>query len=1217
MKDFDLIHDPLQGNNLIEAGAGTGKTYTIAGLFVRLMVEQDLFIDQILVVTYTVAATEELKDRIRRKLREALHVFSTGQAEDSFLQGLLQKYPDGSKRTIVCDRLAMAIRNFDEAAIYTIHGFCQRILRECAFESRFLFDTELVTNQQKLKEEVIQDFWRRHFYEGIPDFIGYALKRGYSPASFLKLFGREISNPDINVLPEDTPPTLASIEILVDAFHGEFAKLKMAWAGVKEEVRKCLKDPGLKANIYGVRVDSLIDCMDRFVTSRHPFLALSDDFEKFTASKIAASTKKGRTPPEHPVFQICESLKNGEEKAIKQMDRHLLFLKAKLIGVINVELPAVKQKKNIMFYDDLLIKLRTALEGEGGASLAEVVRGKYRAALIDEFQDTDPIQYAIFHTIFGKDKERILFLIGDPKQAIYSFRGADLFAYIRAAADVDNKYTLRHNWRSVPDLVGAINTLFSASLRPFVQKEILFYPTHAAMEHAKLPGLTIEGKVEAPFQWWFVPAGSYSSQEKPLAKDPAKQVIARAVAGEIARLVSLGKDKRALIDGEPLAERDIAVLVRTNLEARQMKKALVERKIPCVLYSTENVFDSGEAAEMERLLMGIAYLADERRFKAALVTSLIGVSGNDIDLLKDDENQWALWLQRFKIYHDLWSTRGFIVMFRILMDSEKVRSRLLAFSDGERRLTNVLHLSEILHQETLEQNLGMSDLLKWLGELRNPETPREKEEHQLRLESDENAVRIATIHKSKGLEYPIVFCPFSWEGAKVGKDSPFTFHDPQNDYRFTYELGSADWQAHKKWAEEELLAENMRLLYVALTRAKYCCYFVWGRFNGSETSAAAYLFHGDGRIEHGLDEMAGRVKNLSDEAMFNELTTVACEGKGNINLCEIPASMESIPILRQAPGNVLHCRDFQGIIDRSWRVTSFSSFVSKRPQKVDFPDWDATEDGENILYQRSSERWSSDLKPSIFNLPGGVHTGSLLHDILQHFDFIQKDQSIAEALVAEKLEEYGFDSKWAEIIVEMLGNVIRTPIEPRDNTLTLSAISTQDRINELEFYFPLEGLSWDLLWRLLDARGIDRLSKTTPDIAHGLSFDPVRGFMKGFIDMVFHYKGRYFLVDWKSNDLGDQKDNYSQEALLSTMKDSFYLLQSFLYTVALHRYLSYRVDGYRYEIHFGGVYYLFLRGINPAWGTDYGIYRDKPQEGVIDAFCRQFIKKYNFPSRPP
>jgi exodeoxyribonuclease V beta subunit len=1209
MNDFDLIASPLEGNNLIEASAGTGKTYTIAGLFVRLVVEKALFVDEILVVTYTVAATEELKDRIRRKLRETLRAFSTGQAEDSFLQGLLEKYPDGMHRIVVSDRLAMAIRNFDEAAIYTIHGFCQRMLHECAFESRFLFDTQLVTDQQRLKEEVIQDFWRRHFYDGIPELVGYALTQGYSPESFLKLFGREISNPDIKVIPEDYPPSLESIKGLVDAFHAEFEELKNAWVKAKEEVRECLKYPGLKANIYGARVDYLIAFMDRVVTSSYPFLALSSDFEKFTAIKIATSTKKSSTPPEHPVFQICERLKSREYEAKAQMDRYLLFLKAKLIKVINAELPALKQKKNVLFYDDLLIKFRTALEENGGVSLAEVIRGKYRAALIDEFQDTDPIQYAIFHMIFGADKksESILFLIGDPKQAIYSFRGADLFAYIKAASNVDHKYTLRQNWRSVPDLVWAINTLFSSADRPFVHKEILFYPVQGN-DRPELPGLTIDEKVEAAFQWWFVPAGPCSNQDAPLAKDQAKQLIAGTVAAEIARLIFLGRNKRAWIGHKPLAEKDIAVLVRTNREALQMGKALKELKISCVLYSTENLFDSKEAGEVERLLMGIAYMADERRFKAALVTSLIGVSGNELDRLEDDDSQWAVWLQRFKSYHDLWSTRGFIVMFRMLLDRENVRSRLLDFPDGERRLTNVLHLAEVLHHETLDRNLGMSGLLKWLARQRNPETPR-KEEHQLRLESDEYAVRIATIHKSKGLEYPVVFCPFSWEGSRIGKDKHLTFHDPKNDYRLTYELGSSDLQTHKKWAEEELLAENMRLLYVALTRAKYRCYFVWGRFKDSETSAPAYLFHGSGLIEHDMDEMAACVKNLSDEAMYGELIDVACEGKGSINLCELPASKESIPISRQTSGSVFHCREFEGTIDRSWQVMSFSSLVSRHPQKVDFPDWDATEDVGAIRYQRAHEKGLYDLKPGVFTLPGGVHTGSLLHDILQHFDFTEEDQILAEALVAGKLEEYGFDSKWVGAIVEMLGNVMRSRIDPQDNSFTLSSLSNQDRINELEFYFPLEGLSWDLLWHLLDAHGVTWLSRETTDIVERLSFDPVRGFMKGFIDMVFCYKGRYYIVDWKSNNLGDQKENYGQEAMLSIMKNSFYLFQSFLYTVALHQYLNFRIPGYHYDIHFGGVYYLFLRGINPAWGTDYGIYRDKPRGEVINVFCRQFIKK--------
>jgi exodeoxyribonuclease V beta subunit len=1212
MKDFDLIAAPLTGTNLIEASAGTGKTYTIAGLFVRLVVEKALFVSEILVVTYTVAATEELKNRIRRKLREALVAFSSGKAEDHFLQGLLEKYPNYAQRSIVRERIAMAIRNFDEAAIYTIHGFCRRTLQKSAFESGFLFDTHLITDQQKFKEEIVHDFWRRHFYETIPELVGYALAQGYSPAYLLKLTGREFSHPDIRVIPEEPLPSLQSIRSMVDKFNEEFMKLRRVWAQAREEVRKRLQSPALKANIYGDRVEALMVFMDHFVASETPFLSIFSDFEKFTPSKIASSVRKNCTLPEHTVFRICDNLRNREKEAKAQMDRYLLGLKAKLIGILRVELPALKQKRNVLFYDDLLRKLKTALEKNGGASLVQAIRGKYKAALIDEFQDTDSLQYAIFHTIFGLGKESgsILFLIGDPKQSIYAFRGADLFAYIKAAYQADNKYTLRQNWRSVSDLVEAINIIFSCAARPFVHEEISFFSTQTAKNRPELPALTIDGRKEAPFRWWFVPAGTYSTQGRPLAKEQAAELIVKAVAARIARLVSLGKEQRAFIGPAPLAERDIAVLVRTNRQARQVEKALKELKIPCVLYNTENLFDSREAYEVQQLLTGIAYPADERRFKAALITSLLGINGNALERLEEDENQWEEWLRKFNFYHDLWLSRGFIVMFKTLMDRQDVRARLLSLPDGERRLTNALHLAEVLHQEAATEGLGMSGLLKWLEKQRNPETPR-KEEHQLRLESDDDAVRISTIHKSKGLEYPIVFCPFSWEGSRIGKDSLLTFHDPQNDDRLTCDLGSPDWQAHKKWAEKELLAENIRLLYVALTRAKCCCYFVWGRFNDSETSAPAYLLHTGGLIEHSLDEIANRVKSLSDEDMYNKIAALAARGETKMNLSELPVSAEHTYIPRHTAGKVLHCRQFQGSIDRLWQVMSFSSLVSSHPQRADIPDLDAMENTQAAEYRKVSEKKPLDLGPGVFTLPGGVRTGSLLHDILEHLDFTETNQSALESLVAEKLAEYGFEAKWLEAIVEMLKNVIHTPIDRQDKLFTLSAIPPSDRVNELEFYFPVEGFSGRLLRQMLDDHGLSWFPKDMPATKR-LFFDPLRGFMKGFIDMFFQYKDRYYLIDWKSNDLGDQREDYDQTALRSVMKDSFYLFQSFLYTVALHQYLKLRVAGYRYDTHFGGAYYLFLRGIRPDWGPEIGVYCDKPPSELIDAFCLQFIKKCDF-----
>ena len=1215
MDDFDLLNAPLEGTNLIEASAGTGKTYTIAGLFVRLVLEKAIPAREILVVTYTIAATEELRDRIRKKLREAEKAFLWGRSADQFLHALLQKYPEETDRRLARERLRAAICDFDEAAIFTIHSFCQRILLENAFESGSLFDAELVTDQKKLKEEIVEDFWRSHFYGASAELVAYALSDGYSPEFFLNL-SKTTANPDVRIIPEVEPPSPDLVRDALAAFHTELEKLKKVWPEAKEEVREKLMEPALKVSSYGTRTEGLLEAMDNFLASNATPFPLFEDFEKLTAEKLAASTKKSYSPPEHAIFHICQSVKEKAALVKTVLDQHLLFLKGELVRTLRRELPARKLKKNILFFDDLLLRVRKALEERGGEELAKAIRAKYRAALIDEFQDTDPIQFAIFHAVFASPRN-ILFFIGDPKQAIYSFRGADIFAYMKAASHTDSTYTLPENWRSEPRLIKAINTIFSRRDNLFIYDEISFYPTRPAKDR-DYEYLIINGQMEAPFHLWFLSAlmegveveegGTLAGPpEKLIPKGRARELIARAAAGEISRILYLGSKRQALIGQKPLQERDIAVLVRTNREARLVQESLSALKIPSVLYSTGSIFATHEARELERVLIGIATPNREELVRAAFATDMIGVNGEEMDhLLVRDENVWGKWLVRFRNYHDLWYRYGFIVMFRTFMANEMVRQRLLSLPDGQRRLTNVLHLSEILHQESIEQKLSMAGLIKWLSQQRNPEMQL-SDEHQLRLESDEDAVRVVTIHKSKGLEYPVVFCPFAWGGSRVTGDD-FSFHDRKNEWQLTCDLGSSNMEHHRTIAERELLAENIRLLYVALTRAKNRCYLIWGRFNEAGTSAPAYLFHrgNEEMSESVIEATDARFKSLSSDDLYRELKSLADRAEGTIKLEMMPLEMEEPYSPRQDERELLTSLEFSGKIDRSFRIASFSSLISGQPESAELPDRDAP-------YGPATD--SPDLPDEgagIFAFPRGVRAGILLHDILEHADFTEKNGTVMKDLIDKKLQEYGFEAKWGETIGGMMQKVISLPLEYETGVgLNLSAIPHEERLNELEFYFPLQPISSERLREIFAPYGsLLRAEERQSDIYscyERLHFNPVKGFMKGFIDMVFRFESRFYLVDWKSNVLGHRVTDYNQAAISEVMADSFYFLQYHLYTVALHQYLSMRLPDYRYDTHFGGVYYCFLRGMDPAWGPAYGVYRDRPSAELIIALTRNLI----------
>jgi len=1242
MQKFDIINTLLTGTNLIEASAGTGKTYAISGLFVRLIIESKFTADQILVVTFTKAATDELKERIRKKLMEAKEAFIKGSGADSFINEMIQK-TDNHKQTI--DRLHDALVDFDRAAIFTIHGFCQRILHENAFETGSLYDTELITEQDSLLLEISEDFWRKKLYRQSPEFINYLLKNKNikGPEDFLKLLGRAKTR-DIKIIPGIKKAEIKSL----DAYRGTFKRLKSMWHGSRDEVIDLLNDPSLKATTYGsLKVISMADHMDNFTAAKSTGFPLFNKFDNFTTMKIIKSTKKNQIAVYHEFFNFCDELKHIYSELEAEFDNYTLFLKTQIFEYAKSEIIKRKKKKNIQFYDDLLYNVRDALRQDAQETkdnaLAKAVRQKYRAALVDEFQDTDFIQYEIFTRLFSL-KESSLFMIGDPKQAIYGFRGADIFSYMKAASSADSKYTLFENWRSKPGLITAVNTIFSNVKLPFVFGEIIFDKAKPVKKSdlktdvkSDLKFGVKNDKQNALLKLWYVDsngapgfASGYAVARKgtkgekpvnkPFNKSDAVMLISNAVSGEIARITSHTDN--------PAKTGDIAVLVRTNRQAGIIKDSLSKRNIPSVLYSAGNIFDSDEAMEMERVLSGIAEPGNERRLKSALVTRFLGVSSQELDSAENMAQGLETWMAGFREYFKVWNKYGFICMFRLFMTQEEVKKRLLSLDDGERRLTNLLHISEILHKESEEKNAGMAGLIKWLSEQRDPSTPR-LEEHQLRLESDELAVKIITIHKSKGLEFPIVFCPFCWESSlvkdKEKKDKEIVFHDINKNRSLTFDIGSKEIEDHIALAQNELLAENLRLLYVALTRAKKLCYLVWGRINKAETSAMAYLLHDllhDKNIVKTDDivaEIKKRFNRLGDDEIQADLKLISDKSNGAIELSLIPDEndLKYKPIVEK--GKNLFCRKFNGKIDRKWKISSYSSLVYDKIQDNELPDHDSiympkfkTTDSHNDFQNFSGQFEQTDdpEKNDIFSFPKGAKPGIFFHDIFENIDFKQDIADIKESLITDKLHEYGFDLKWKNVVGDMITNVISTPLFTDRKSFLLSSISGKDRINEMEFYFPLKTVTPKKIRKIFSDYGGINIPAEFPSNMERLSFSPSKGFMKGYIDMIFRYKEKFYLVDWKSNHLGNSTGDYKKAFLDRIMSEDLYILQYHIYLLALDQYLRLHLPEYSYESGFGGVLYLFLRGIDKHQGPEFGIYRDIPSSDLIYALGRELIPDF-------
>ncbi|RLB08755.1 MAG: exodeoxyribonuclease V subunit beta, partial [Deltaproteobacteria bacterium] len=949
MKELEPFQIPLYGRHIIEASAGTGKTYAISNLFLRLVLEKGVSVENILVVSFTEAATNELRYRIRQRLRDALKSFSD-HTDDPFLKELSQRIEDRKKGI---DRIRRTIRDLDRLNISTIHGFCRKVIMDNSFESGTLLDTKLIGDQELLKQEVIKDFWREHIYSESPLFIHFLKRNGFDLDTIPFFIDQYLIRPYIRLVPEKIEPAdNTDTHKLESEYQNLIVELSELWLRDKDQILNRLRSSSSDKRGFNKKsIDNWSEQLETFLLSEGYGFESGKKKNKKDLSNVIK--RFASVDSDHPFFKLIKRFFHVNKSLEAVYQQKLIFLRKKLIQYVERELGKRKLVKNILFFDDL-IKLvhRAVLEQE---VLVNALRNRFIAGMIDEFQDTDPIQYEIFKNIFDSE-DRALYLIGDPKQSIYSFRGADIFTYIKASKETYSRYTLKENWRAHPKLIKAINKIFSSKQNPFFYKEILFLPSIPASQ-SDVKELRLNGVFEPVLKIWrFKIEGN---------KAGAKEKIAKAVASEISRLLELADKKELLIGDEPVKASDIAVLVRKNAEADLIQKELSSLRIPAIIYSSTDVFDSWECDELITVLKGIASYNRESYLKAALGTDIIGLKAEQIELLSEAE--WESYIKRFQRYYELWKNSGFICMFRHFLNQEQVIPRLMRFEDGERRCTDLLHLMEIVHEAEKEHMLGIEGVIKWLDSQKKGSSSK-AEEYQLRLESDESAVRVITIHRSKGLEFPIVFIPFAWDtiDERVFSKRPVIFHSLK-DHAYVLDLGSKAQEKHTQLSLQEALAEDLRLIYVAVTRAKNCCYLVYedkdsakNNRRNKKQSAMSYLFDKD--PAEIFSEMKGDVivEDISEPEPKHRLT---CREEGR-----------------------LFCRSFSRQIDTSWRVTSFSSLISNAQYVEDVQDIDMIQFEED-----EEEEEITPISQDIFSFPKGARAGTFFHDFLEHLDFKDSD----------------------------------------------------------------------------------------------------------------------------------------------------------------------------------------------------------------------------------
>lgn len=1164
---------PLYGERLIEASAGTGKTFTLAVLYLRLLLGlgkenayfRPLSVGEILVVTFTEAATEELRGRIRSNIHTLRLACVRGATNHPLFMALLDEIED---KSLAVNVLLAAERQIDEAAIYTIHGFCQRMLNNYAFESGVLFQQTLLQDESALQRQACADFWRRYCYP-LPFAVASAVSKVCSgPEALL----RDI-HPYLQGEIPQLIPTIDENETLIQHHQKIIARIdemKGKWRSVANDVAALIAASGVDKRSYNkANLPKWLSAVQTWADQATQDYAIPDALHRFGQQLLQEKTKKGDVPT-HAVFGFIDVFCRDSLSL-----REVLLSHA--VREVRCYIQQEKRRHAQLSFDDLLTRLAQALNQPNGADLAAAIRQRYPVAMIDEFQDTDPQQYHIFQRIYGKQSDTGLLLIGDPKQAIYAFRGADIFTYMHARSAIEQHYALVTNWRSSPGMVAAVNQLFNSHHAPFLFSQIPFLPVEAAKKNQHL-GFVVNGQVKPAMALWLL------ASETGYSHGAYRQKMAACYATQICDWLTAGQRGEALLyddnsHARPVTAQDITILVRNRTEAALMRDALGALHIPSVYLSNrDSVFATAEARDMLWLLQAMLTPEQGHTLRSALAAGLLGLSAAELDCIIQDETCWDALVDEFIHYRRQWLRYGVLPMLSELLAQRHIAENLLAMHGGERRLTDVLHLGELLQQaaQTLESEHA---LVRWLAQqIAHP--AEHVESQQLRLESDRHLVQIVTIHKSKGLEFPIVCLPFI--GA-VRKPSFGLYHDRQN-FQATWDL-SLNEEA-KTWAEEERLAEDLRLLYVALTRSIYHC-----------SLGLAPLFTGKLRQNGATDVHRSAIGYLvqrgeaGDAALLRESLLALC-GE-HIALYDVSQTGASVWQGDKNALPLLSAKQFSRNMQDNWRVTSYSglqqgSYVANNVFFDMLPHLDVEGSGAR------KQVLSVQRNPHTF--PKGAMPGTFLHSILETLDFTQP---ISSAWLQEQLSQQGLDEVWLPVLQVWLADILHTPLS--ENGPCLAQIPPAARLVEMQFYLPIEQL---LQSGELDAlvKDYDPLSALCPK----LDFQQVQGILKGFIDLVFCWQGRYYILDYKSNWLGDDESAYTSEAMMAAMVEHRYDLQYQIYSLALHRYLRHRVPNYTYQNYFGGVYYCFLRGM-AAEKAGQGVFSCRPEEEMINAMDQLFL----------
>lgn len=1190
MRALDPISLPLDRACLIEASAGTGKTYTMVNLYLRLLLGvgcSPLMVEQILVVTFTKAATQELRDRIREKVASVAGLFkayhsgeSTELENDPFLLSLYHAIQPRFYESLL--RLQLAEREIDIAAIYTIDSFCQKMLFQFAFDSGVRFDLDLQADESALLTRLSQQSWRELFYPlGLAEtaVVADTLKTPENALAQVQgyLYGElPPLSAEQQWLSRPLSEHLQAQEQFITRAKQHWREngrevAELIWAELEKTYAKAEKKALSRSSYKKNNVENWLNQVHEWAESGEQ--ALPPAFERFCQTMLAEKAEEGAVPLEHSLFAKNQAILTAWQNEFAGKERAILLYQ--FLQHLRTKLAEHKAAHPEKSFSDMLIFLHQALHSAQGEKLAAHIRGLFAFAMIDEFQDTNQVQYEIFQRIFLSPSEgntRGFIMIGDPKQSIYKFRGADIFTYLKAAKHAAEKATLDRNWRSLPAVVEAVNRLFQfpegAENSPFLYEGIHFQPVKSHTTDEQFRG---EESVRLFLQSDF--------DDATCATQCAYQIQQQLKQAEAGRL-SLQKNG----ENRPLAAKDIAVLVRSHQQAKLVRKALWARGIQSVFFSErDSVYESQEAQDLRFVLQACLSPYQQKAVLSALGTALWGLNAAEIYHLKQDEQAWDNCVAQFVHYQQVWQTQGVLPMLHQLFMHEGIIQRLSASDNADRRLTDLLHLAELL-QSAMAGLENENALLRWYEQqLADPNG--NTDEQKLRLESERELVKIITIHGSKGLEYPIVWLPFAGKASQGANSSGLQLYQENGELQWSLGNPSDSVQTALERAE---FAEDLRLLYVAVTRAKYQLNLILPAQFEKGWSALGFLLSNG---ESGLSE-AGLPQPTA--------TYLAQKGIANIAAMILDAEIAEDDWRAAEPQNMaLSAKRFEGKIRTKGQITSFSQLQARHSALQEFGSNRplAGLNDEALDYDRHTEapllHEAQEDEFTPYHFPHSTKVGNLLHRLFEHSDF---RQPIEEEKLLTLCEQLHLTEAWLEPLKTWLAQIIATPLP---SGFCLAQISPQKRLNEWQFYLRLSNpKALPQLNQLLKQHST--LAKHLPD----LQLSQVEGFVRGFVDCIVEVGGKFYVLDYKSNFLGNLPQDYSQERLAKTIGQYRYDLQYLLYTLALHRYLKSRKADYDYQRDFGGVAYLFLRGMNGETGS--GVYFDKPSLALIDELDKLF-----------